>query len=60
MKASRFFISTLKEAPADAEVASHKLMMRSGMTGKGGLGNWYVPQFMREQGRTFMPIQRLG
>ena len=32
----------------------------SGMTGKGGLGNWYVPQFMREQGRTFMPIQRLG
>lgn len=32
----------------------------SGITGKGGLGNWYVPQFMREQGRTFMPIQRLA
>lgn len=31
----------------------------SGMTGKGGLGDWYVPQFMREQGRTFMPTQRL-
>ena len=24
----------------------------SGSTGKGGLGSWYVPQFMREQSRT--------
>jgi 1-pyrroline-5-carboxylate dehydrogenase len=24
----------------------------SGITGKGGLGSWYVPQFMREQSRT--------
>ena len=24
----------------------------SGVTGKGGLGSWYVPQFMREQSRT--------
>ena len=31
MKATQFFISTLKEAPADAEVASHQLMMRAGM-----------------------------
>jgi prolyl-tRNA synthetase len=31
MKASQFLISTLKEAPADAEVVSHKLMMRAGM-----------------------------
>jgi prolyl-tRNA synthetase len=31
MKASRFFIGTLKEAPADAEVVSHKLMLRAGM-----------------------------
>src|SRR4030095_15236560 len=31
MKASRFFIGTLKEAPADAEIVSHKLMMRAGM-----------------------------
>ena len=30
MKASQFLISTLKEAPADAEVASHQLMMRAG------------------------------
>ena len=24
----------------------------SGSTGKGGLGPWYLPQFMREQSRT--------
>lgn len=26
----------------------------SGLTGKGGLGSWYVPQFMREQSRTII------
>ena len=26
----------------------------SGITGKGGLGSWYVPQFMREQSRTII------
>jgi prolyl-tRNA synthetase len=31
MRASQFFIATLKEAPSDAEVASHKLMLRAGM-----------------------------
>ncbi|MBI4205336.1 MAG: proline--tRNA ligase [Betaproteobacteria bacterium] len=31
MRISRFFISTLKEAPADAEVLSHKLMLRAGL-----------------------------
>jgi prolyl-tRNA synthetase len=38
MKASQFFISTLKEAPADAEVISHQLMMRAGMIKKLGAG----------------------
>src|SRR5665647_2657547 len=38
MKASQFFISTLKEAPADAEVVSHQLMMRAGMIKKLGAG----------------------
>src|SRR5215510_2999171 len=31
MRVSRFFLSTLKEAPADAEVISHKLMVRAGL-----------------------------
>jgi prolyl-tRNA synthetase len=48
MKASRFFISTLKEAPADAEVASHKLMMRAGLIKKLGAGIYsYMPMGLR-------------
>ncbi len=31
MRASRFFISTLKEVPAEAELASHRLMLRAGL-----------------------------
>ena len=31
MRASGFFISTQKEAPAEAEVLSHKLMLRAGL-----------------------------
>jgi prolyl-tRNA synthetase len=31
MRWSRFFLSTLKEAPAEAELASHRLMLRTGM-----------------------------
>ena len=31
MRASQFFIATLKEAPSDAEVVSQKLMLRAGM-----------------------------
>jgi prolyl-tRNA synthetase len=48
MKASQFFISTLKEAPADAEVASHKLMMRAGMIKRLGAGIYnYMPMGLR-------------
>ena len=31
MRTTRHFISTIKEAPSDAELASHRLMIRSGM-----------------------------
>jgi len=31
MRATQFFISTLKEAPAEAEVVSHQLMLRAGL-----------------------------
>jgi hypothetical protein len=31
MRASQFFIATLKEAPSDAEIVSHKLMLRAGL-----------------------------
>ena len=48
MKASQFLISTLKEAPADAEIASHKLMTRAGMIKKLGAGIYnYMPMGLR-------------
>ena len=42
MRASQFFISTLKEAPADAEIVSHKLMLRAGLIRRlaGGIYTW--------------------
>ncbi len=45
MKASRFLIRTLKEAPADAEIISHQLMIRSGMIQRIAAGIY-----------TFMPL----
>ena len=48
MKATQFFISTLKEAPADAEVVSHKLMMRAGFIKRLGAGIYsYMPMGLR-------------
>ncbi|MBN9354947.1 proline--tRNA ligase [Herbaspirillum huttiense] len=48
MRASRFFISTLKEAPSDAEIVSHKLMMRAGMIKRLGAGIYtYMPMGLR-------------
>ena len=48
MKASQFFVSTLKEAPADAEVVSHKLMMRAGFIKRLGAGIYsYMPMGLR-------------
>lgn len=48
MKASQFLISTLKEAPADAEVVSHQLMTRAGMVKKLGAGIYtYMPMGLR-------------
>ncbi len=38
MRVSQFFLSTLKEAPAEAELVSHKLMLRAGLIKKLGSG----------------------
>ena len=42
MRVSQFFISTLKEAPSEAELPSHKLMLRAGYIRKlaSGLYTW--------------------
>ncbi|MBK8760672.1 MAG: proline--tRNA ligase [Sulfuritalea sp.] len=48
MRASQFHVATLKEAPADAEVVSHQLMIRAGMIRKlaGGIYS-YMPMGLR-------------
>ncbi|WP_165088496.1 proline--tRNA ligase [Neisseria yangbaofengii] len=48
MKASQFFISTLKEAPAEASLASHRLMLRAGLIKSvaSGLYTW-MPMGLR-------------
>ncbi len=38
MRATRFFISTTKEAPSEAELVSHKLMLRAGLIKRLGSG----------------------
>jgi prolyl-tRNA synthetase len=38
MRASQFFISTTKEAPSEAELVSHKLMLRAGLIKRLGSG----------------------
>ncbi len=42
MRLSRFHLATLKEVPADAEIASHRLMLRAGMIRKlaAGIYTW--------------------
>ena len=42
MRSSQYLLSTLKETPSDAEIVSHKLMLRAGMIRKvaAGLYNW--------------------
>lgn len=48
MKASQFFISTLKEAPAEATLPSHSLMIRAGLikANASGLYTW-MPMGLR-------------
>jgi prolyl-tRNA synthetase len=48
MRASQFFIATLKEAPSDAEIVSHQLMLRAGLIKRlaGGIYSW-MPMGLR-------------
>ena len=48
MRLSHFFLSTLREAPADADVVSQKLMLRAGMIKKLAAGIYtYMPMGLR-------------
>ena len=57
---SRYFLPTTREAPADAEAISHKLIVRAGLARQVGAGLWSflpagwrahrkVEQIMREE-----------
>ena len=48
MRYSNYFLPTLKEIPAEAEVVSHKLMLRAGMMNKLAAGIYnYLPMGLR-------------
>src|ERR671937_3313473 len=43
-RASKLFVPTLRDAPADAEAASHRLLVRGGFIRQLGTGLWtYLP-----------------
>ena len=49
---SSYFLPTVKEAPADAEAASHRLMVRAGLTRQLGAGLWtFLPAGWRSHRR---------
>jgi prolyl-tRNA synthetase len=50
MRASRFFVATLKEVPAEAEIVSHRLMLRAGLIRRlaAGVYTW-LPTGLRVQ-----------
>src|SRR3990172_10184749 len=51
-RASQLFTPTLKEAPADAQVASHKLLVRAGLIRQLGAGIYdYLPLAKRTLSR---------
>tara|TARA_R110002126_G_scaffold10245_75_gene46774 strand:+ start:17044 stop:18768 length:1725 start_codon:yes stop_codon:yes gene_type:complete len=48
MRTSQYLLSTVKETPADAEVISHKLMLRAGLVRRLGSGMFsYLPTGVR-------------
>src|SRR3979490_914517 len=50
MRVSQYFLTTLKEAPAEAELASHRLMLRAGLIRRlaAGIYTW-LPLGLRVQ-----------
>jgi prolyl-tRNA synthetase len=50
---SRYFLPTVKEAPADAEAVSHRLLVRAGLARQLGAGMWtWLPAGWRSHRRT--------
>ena len=47
MRLSRYFMPTIKETPAEAQIASHRLMLRAGMIrqSSAGIYSWLPTGF---------------
>ncbi|HEX8745256.1 MAG TPA: proline--tRNA ligase [Thermoleophilaceae bacterium] len=55
---SSYFLPTVKEAPADAEAVSHRLMVRAGLTRQLGAGLWtFLPAGWRSHRRVEQVIR---
>ena len=55
---SSYFLPTLREAPADAEAISHKLMVRAGLIRQVGSGLWsWLPAGWRVQQRVVQIVR---
>ena len=58
MKMSQLYLATLREVPAEAEIASHQLMLRAGLIHKVAMGIYsYMPLGWRTI-KTIMEIIR--
>ncbi|MDR2711676.1 MAG: proline--tRNA ligase [Clostridiales bacterium] len=58
MRASRLFVSTMREVPAEAEIISHKLMLRAGMIHKEAAGIYtYLPLAWRSMKKIMQIIR---
>ncbi len=56
MRLSRFFLPTLKETPSEAQIASHRLMLRAGMVRQSSAG---IYSWLPLGHRVLMNIQRI-
>nr|MBA3713580.1 proline--tRNA ligase [Pyrinomonadaceae bacterium] len=58
MRWSQYFIPTLREDPADAEVVSHRLLLRAGLIRQLGAGIYsYLPLMQRSALRVMQIIR---
>src|ERR1700760_4782337 len=53
---SNYFLPTVKEAPADAEAISHKLLVRAGMVRQVGAGMW---SFLPAGWRVYRKVEQI-
>ena len=57
MRLSRYFLPILKETPKEAEIVSHRLMLRAGMIRQEAAGSYaWLPLGVRVGGNDSLPL----